>query len=279
MTSRKGYVPYNRGKVNQDRAIVLYGLKDDNDMSLFGVMDGHGEFGHQVAEFVQKNLKQFLEAEELLKEKPKESIINGVDNLVAALNKTRINVHFSGTTCVFGVLINNTLHVANIGDSRAVMARRNNSGQIEAIPMSKDQKPDDPEEKKRILDAGGRVAPLPGLENEDCGPLRVWLAEVNVPGLAMSRSIGDGVCKDVGVTHIPEVISHEVQEEDLFAIWASDGVWEFLSNEEAVNIVWANRNNIKTAANKLVEESVNQWKLQEEVIDDITCVIVKFNQF
>lgn len=176
-------------------------------------------------------------------------------------------------------MVNNTLHVANIGDSRAVMARRNDQGQIEAIPMSHDQKPEVEEEKKRILEAGGRVQPLPGLEGEDCGPLRVWLAEVNVPGLAMSRSIGDNVCNDVGVTHEPAVIPHKIQDNDLFAVWASDGVWEFLSNEEAINIIWANRKNLKTAAHKLVEESANQWKRQEEVIDDITVVIVQFNPF
>lgn len=282
--SRKGYVPYNRGKVNQDRAVISYGLKNSDHMNLFGVMDGHGEYGHLVAEFVMKNLAKYLSQEDELKvdndnEKIANAIKSAIDNLVGSLNKTRINCHFSGTTCVFGVLIDKVMHVANIGDSRCVMARRNSQGGIDAIPLSEDQKPENPEEKARILEAGGRVQPLPGLEGEDCGPMRVWLAEVNVPGLAMSRSIGDHVCNDVGVTHEPEVKPHTIQDNDLFAVWASDGVWEFLSNEEVINIVWANRKDLKTAANKLIEESANQWKMQEEVIDDITAVIVKFNAF
>lgn len=40
--TRKGYIPYNSNKVNQDRPIVKYGLQDDPSISLFGVMDGHG---------------------------------------------------------------------------------------------------------------------------------------------------------------------------------------------------------------------------------------------
>lgn len=283
-SSRKGYVPYNRGKVNQDRAVVNYGLKDSSLINLFGVMDGHGEYGHLVSEFVMKNLAKYLNKQDDLKEGEEDSVIanaikKAVDAMVISLNKTRINCHFSGTTLVFGVMIDKVMHVANVGDSRCVMARRNPSGQIDAIALSEDQKPDDPKEKERILAAGGRVQPLPGLEGEDCGPMRVWLAEVNVPGLAMSRSIGDNVCNDVGVTHEPEVLAHRIQDNDLFAVWASDGVWEFLSNEEAINIVWANRKDLKVAADKLVEESANQWKMQEEVIDDITVVIVKFNEF
>jgi len=277
-SSRKGYVPYNRGKVNQDRALVAYGLNGDPDISVFGVMDGHGEFGHLVADFVMRNLKKFLEEEPELKEKPNSSISSSVNKLVESLNEKKINCHFSGTTCVFGLLLEKTLYVANIGDSRAVMACRNGTT-IEAKALSRDHKPEVPEEAARIKENGGRIQTLPGPQNEDCGPLRVWLADVNVPGLAMSRSIGDNVCQDVGVIHEPEIIPHEIQENDLFAIWASDGVWEFLSNEQAVNIVWENRQDLKIAANKLVEESANKWKLEEEVIDDITCVIIQFNEF
>jgi len=277
-SSRKGYVPYNRGKVNQDRALIAYKVKKDPTMSIFGVMDGHGEYGHLVSDFVMKNLKKYLEQEQELKNDPEQCIKTAVDNLVTALNKKKINCHFSGTTCVFSLLIEGILYNANIGDSRVVMARRT-EGKLEAIELSHDQKPEVPKEAARIREKGGRIQTLPGPANEDCGPLRVWLAEVNVPGLAMSRSIGDNVCQDVGVIHEPEVIAHEIQQDDLFAVWASDGVWEFLSNEQVINIVWEHKSNLKVAANKLVEASTNEWRRHEEVIDDITCVIVQFNKF
>lgn len=40
------------------------------------------------------------------------------------------------------------------------------------------------------------------------GPLRVWHSEINVPGLAMSRSVGDKIAKKLGVISIPIVNTH-----------------------------------------------------------------------
>jgi serine/threonine protein phosphatase PrpC len=122
------------------------------------------------------------------------------------------------------------------------------------------------------------VEPLPGPPGEDVGPPRVWLAEVDVPGLAMSRSIGDEVSQTVGVISVPELIPHQIQPNDIFAIWASDGVWEFLSNEQAVSIIWKFKHDLNEAANQLVEEAAKMWRKEEQVIDDITVLIVMFNQ-
>jgi serine/threonine protein phosphatase PrpC len=275
--SKKGIVPYNKNKVNQDRSIVKWALGDDQDLALFGVMDGHGEFGHYVAEFVREKLPEHLGAEKELKHEPEKYITLGVKKMCEKLSDTTINIAFSGTTTIFGVLVNKKLYVSNIGDSRCVLCRQGDDGEIQAIALSVDQKPENPKEKARILRAGGRVEPLPGPPGEDTGPPRVWLAEVDVPGLAMSRSIGDEVSQTVGVISVPEIIEHDIQPNDIFAIWASDGVWEFLSNQEVCGVVWKYKHDYKEAAEKLVEEAHKRWKQEEEVVDDITCVIVGFN--
>jgi len=201
-----------------------------------------------------------------------------MEQLCAELGETNINVAFSGSTCVFGLKVDEKLYVANVGDSRCIMCRQTGTGELQAIGLSIDQKPDNPEEKVRIIKAGGRVEPLPGPPGEDCGPSRVWLAEVDVPGLAMSRSVGDEVSQTVGVISVPEVIVHDITGEDIFAVWASDGVWEFLSNQQVCSIVWKYQQDLSEAAHQLVEESHKQWKKEEEVVDDITCIIVKFNE-
>lgn len=279
--TKKGVVPYSKKKVNQDRAIVKYAVGGDADVSLFGVMDGHGEFGHSVSTWVEEQLPIYLEKEQsTIKTSTEKAILDAVRDMCAELPKTKINIAFSGTTCVFGVTVKNRIFVANIGDSRCVLCRQISDG-IESIDLSEDQKPENPGEKERIMLAGGRVEPLPGPPGEDCGPQRVWLAEVDVPGLAMSRSIGDEVSQTVGVISVPEVVAHDITEDDLFIIWASDGVWEFISSEEAIKLVYAERcksGDYKTAAQALVDESVARWKKEEEVIDDITCVIVGFNK-
>lgn len=272
--SQRGFVPYNRNKVNQDRALIKFGLQNDESISVFGVMDGHGEFGHLVAAFVQDRLPVWLGLEQNLKTQPEQCIANACKRLTSELSRSNINCAFSGTTLVFVVKIDEILYCANIGDSRCVLASRGSDGKIVSKALSRDHKPDDPLEKKRILAEGGRVETLPGPPGVDMGPYRVWLATVDVPGLAMSRSIGDSVSHTVGVTHIPEIFSHKIQEEDEFLVLGSDGVWEFVENDEALAIVEKTKANLSQAADHLIVESTRRWRIHEEVIDDITTVIV-----
>jgi serine/threonine protein phosphatase PrpC len=262
--------------VNQDRYVIKYAIGEDPGVSLWGVMDGHGEYGHYVAAFVQENLPICLSAEKGLRKDPEAAITRATAAMCKRLNDTDINCAFSGSTLVYGVKIDDTLYVANVGDSRAVLARQGPNGVVQAIALSNDQKPERPDEKARIIAHGGRVEPLPGPPGE-CGPARVWLAEADVPGLAMSRSIGDEVSQTVGVISVPEITVHKIKDEDVLVVWASDGVWEFISDDQAIKLVWKHKDNLAEAAAQLAEESTKQWRKEEEVIDDITCVIVQFN--
>ena len=62
------------------------------------------------------------------------------------------------------------------------------------------------------------------------GPKRVWLPQDDIPGLAMSRSIGDRIAHSVGVSAEAEIFKYNLYSHDKIIIIASDGVWEFLSN-------------------------------------------------
>ena len=67
-----------------------------------------------------------------------------------------------------------------------------------------------------------------------------------------------------------------MRREDKFIVIASDGVWEFLKNEEVADIVlpFFEKKNAEGAAEALVREAYRRWKSEEDVIDDITCVIL-----
>lgn len=62
---------------------------------------------------------------------------------------------------------------------------------------------------------------------------------MDIPGLAMSRSVGDTVAHSVGVTSEPEIFIHELSSSDKYMIIASDGLWEFMSNEQVMSVVTA----------------------------------------
>jgi len=53
----------------------------------------------------------------------------------------------------------------------------------------------------------------------------------------MSRSFGDEIVRSVGVISDPEIREIELEEQDKFIIMASDGIWEFMTNREVLEIV------------------------------------------
>jgi len=180
---------------------------------------------------------------------------------------------YSGTTAVLVLMIENKLFVANCGDSRAVMATQA-SGGLTAKNLSNDHNPNLPTEQRRIEKAGGFVSPPP----EPGLSARVWLdPEMTQIGLAMSRSIGDHAVKHIGVIPEPEVQIFDIAPEDQFFILASDGVWEFIDSQEAVNIVQQHLGQGATlACQRLIETAAHRWKLNEgDYRDDITAIVTR----
>lgn len=67
-------------------------------------------------------------------------------------------------------------------------------------------------------------------------PPRIWLPEKYEPGCAFSRSLGDKTAEVVGCIATPEIVAHELTDRDVLCVIASDGVWEFLTNQNVVDI-------------------------------------------
>ena len=92
----------------------------------------------------------------------------------------------------------------------------------------------------------------------------------------MSRSIGDLVAASVGVSYEPEILEYEITADDRFIVLGSDGVFEFISNEEVVKIVvpfWK-AGDPQGACVALYKAAYATWIKEEEVIDDITAVVI-----
>lgn len=82
------------------------------------------------------------------------------------------------------------IYSANCGDSRAILISEDNYI-LKIRQLTRDHKPDLELEKKRILSCGGYVEPFIDDTGNFIGPDRVWAEKQDVPGLAMSRSLGD----------------------------------------------------------------------------------------
>ena len=284
---KKGFAGPGVKKTNQDNFFIYKNFLDSPDKIYLGVCDGHGMYGQDISGYLVNNLPQNLN-NALLKDDIKmlssQKDFPQISNIISLtfvqtninlVNDDKVDSTFSGTTCSSLLFCPEKLISANVGDSRCVLGKFDGKN-WKAKNLTRDHKPSEEDEKKRILDKGGRIESYKDEDGEYVGPERVWLKTEDMPGLAMSRSFGDDVAHTVGVISQPEIFEHNFLNEDKFVLLASDGIWEFISSDECVNIVkdYYLNDDIDGALNYLYKESSKRWIMEEEVIDDITLIIL-----
>ena len=264
-------------KINQDNFFIEKDYLGQSEHFFLGVCDGHGINGHLISEYISNYLPDFITDSS----DPK-NITNGFIKCNNALTtSTDIDCTLSGSTCVSLFISLDKIICANIGDSRAVLARYEN-GNYNTIKISRDHKPTEFDEMKRILENNGRIEKYYDTDFDAfVGPKRIWLKNNDIPGLAMTRSFGDVIGHNVGVTSEPEITKTIFNGSERFAIIASDGIWEYIDSEESVEIVkefYENDMDANGAVESLVKEAFSRWKREEDTVDDITAIVVFFEE-
>lgn len=203
-----------------------------------------------------------------------QTFIHQNDNL---RKNSMIDCKLSGTTCASVIYTPEKMILANLGDSRVVIGREI-KGEWKHENLTRDHKPSERDEAERILKIGGRIRPM--LDEDGCyvGPLRVYMKEKDIPGLSMTRSFGDYYASTAGCISLPEITEYYFQQGDRFMVIATDGLWEFINSDEVITIVqkYYSNNDIVGCSEYLYKESCKRWLEEEEVIDDITLIIVFF---
>lgn len=168
------------------------------------------------------------------------------------------------------------------------------NSRVLAIPLSRDQTPYRKDERDRILRRGGSVMtidqmegkePVPADQDANLGDMvlgrevdivgdkpRVWLPGQKYPGCAFTRSLGDAAAEAVGVTAQPEMLSRQLTENDEVLILASDGIFEFMTNQEVMDMS-ISCGTPRKACQCLVEAAYKLWMKYEPRSDDITVIV------
>lgn len=217
------------------------------------------------------------------------------------------------------------VYSASVGDSRAVLATYSNivpliqtpaieenialigvkkqrksisSKKINYLQLTRDHRPNDIEEANRIIGSRGRIKRLQDSEGNKIGPCRVWESETNMPGLDVTRSIGDNMTKSIGVIAVPDITVHEIDSKnDLFIVLGTDGLWDVMDNEDVVDFVGHYREKTSKTIEKhnnnpdlfnsciaqiLCEEARVRWfpivEEDDANIDNISCIVLEFNK-
>ncbi|XP_043693414.1 probable protein phosphatase 2C 25 [Telopea speciosissima] len=270
-----------------------------------GVYDGHA--GPEASRFVCDHL--FLHLMKLARENGtiSEDVLRnafsateeGFLSLVRRTQETKPLIAATGSCCLVGAIWRGTLHVANLGDSRAVAGCVGRSNNIVADQLTREHNASMEEVRQELRSLHPDDPQVVVLKHG------VW----RVKGIIqVSRSIGDSYLKkpefivDPSIPKFqlseplrrpvlsaePSIYSRPIRHQDKFVIFASDGLWEHMTNQEAVEIVYnypragIARRLIRTAldeAAKKREVRYEDLKNVEKGIrrffhDDITVVVI-----
>jgi len=201
------------------------------ETSFFAVYDGHG--GKTVSTIAGVQLLPMILQGQILASGDKspdtlsKALYQGLFDLDAKMleqePKLASGEDHSGSTCIASFITPTHVILANCGDSRAVLSRK---GQVHFA--TQDHKPTDPAEVARVEAAGGFIE-----MSRVCG------------NLAVSRSLGDyqykdrndippqnqKICSASDMTTIPRAA------DDDFLLLCCDGIWDVMSNQQAVDFV------------------------------------------
>ncbi|KAM4770660.1 integrin-linked kinase-associated serine/threonine phosphatase 2C [Rhinophrynus dorsalis] len=201
---------------------------DIERLSYFAVFDGHG--GSRASRFAAHNLhrnvvKKLPRGEGSSVEKAmKKCLLDAFKQTDEDFLKQAASqkpAWKDGTTALCVLVADNILYIANLGDSRALLCRINEETQKHTVlSLSREHNPTQYEERMRIQRAGGNVR-----DGRVLGVLEV------------SRSLGDGQYKRLGVISIPEVKRCPLTHSDRFVLMACDGLFKAFSPEEAVTFI------------------------------------------
>ncbi|KAL5993269.1 hypothetical protein ACLOJK_014193 [Asimina triloba] len=249
------YLASKRGKrkVMEDGYRVITSIHGDSKQAFFGVFDGHGgrEAVDYVAENLGKNIITAMEETERGESQVEEAIRRGY----LLTDKGFISKDVGSGVCVATVMVKDgELHAANLGDCRVVLSR---NGTAEAL--TSDHRVEREDEQLRIERTGGFVSCHNG----------VWRVHSS---LAVSRAIGDAHLKEWIISE-PETKRIGLTSDCDFLIMASDGLWDKVGNQEAVDVVMKNKNSIESCK-KLVDLPLSRGSK-----DDITVLVLHLANF
>ncbi|KAJ3689782.1 hypothetical protein LUZ61_018946 [Rhynchospora tenuis] len=275
-----------------------------------GIYDGHG--GPETARYINDNLfyhlKRFISEQQAMSadviRKAFQATEDGFLSVVTKQWTVKPQIAAVGSCCLVGVICNGTLFVANLGDSRVVVGRvvkatgevlpvqlsvEHNAG-IESVRQElKASHPDDPQ----IVVLKHNVWRVKGIiqVSRSIGDVYLKKAEFNREPLHVKFRLREPFQKPI-LSAEPSISVQQLQPHDRFLIFASDGLWEHLSNEDAVRIVQNSPRN--GVARKLVKLALQEAAKKREMRysdlkkidrgvrrhfhDDITVVVLFLDQ-
>ena len=286
-----------RTKINQDTTLIKINVGGIIGFNLFGVLDGHGKYGHYVSQFCRDYfirrmemyayeciIRNILTPEQIYNQIKNKFINYIIDCFKSAdidmTKQSSFDYYSSGTTCNLVIQLNKNLICANVGNSRGIIIYDTNGHTNRGIyQISTDHIPELPKEYQRIINKGGMVDRFTDKSGRKHGHNRIYKKGQATPGIHISRALGDFNAKDCGVINVPDIIEYHLNNNSKYMVICSDGIWEVLTNEYVRDLgnIYYKKGQVGPFCNNLVQIAMNNWKSQfPNYRDDIAVVCVYF---
>ncbi|KAL5843268.1 hypothetical protein ACOSQ4_009226 [Xanthoceras sorbifolium] len=237
-------------QVMEDGYGFMVDILGDPKQAFFAVIDGHG--GRAAADFVAENLGKNIVKKLGNVGEEEQAICAGY----LVTDREFLSQGVGSGACAASILLKDgELHVANAGDCRVVLSR---NGVADSLTM--DHRLSREDERLRIENSGGFVFCRNG----------VWRVQGS---LAVSRAIGDMHLKEWIISE-PEIKKLPLTSDCEFLIMASDGLWDKVDVQEAVDVVSKDKKNTIESCKKLIELSSSRGNM-----DDITIMVINLQKF
>ncbi|CAM8943212.1 unnamed protein product [Rhodiola kirilowii] len=296
--------------VLEDQSQVESGSLSTSDSGPFGtfvgIYDGHGgpETSRYINQHLFEHLKSFTSEQKSISvdviKKAFQATEDGFLSIVRRQWTMKPQLAAVGSCCLVGVICDTKLYIANLGDSRAVLGRAVKATEyVVAIQLSEEHNasiesvrhelrsmhPDDTQivlQKHNVWRVKGIIQ-----ISRSIGDAFLKKAEFNREPLCPKFRLRETFHKPI-LSAEPSVYAHTIHPLDQFVIFASDGLWEHLSNQQAVDMVKSSsrkgiakrliRAALRVAARKREMRYSDLKKIQQGVRrhfhDDITVVVL-----
>lgn len=240
--------------------------------AFFAVYDGHG--GTQAADFLRQFLHSNIVNHVDFKENPEKAIKEGFSltekQFTECVCEGNRSIHGVGSTAVIALIATSpsgtTLYVAHVGDSEAILCRK---GKVMALTEPHQLK--NTKERERVEQAGGVIY-------KDRLGHPIW--NPNVMSIAVTRAFGDLYFKlpeytegkQSGLIAEPEILKIPITTDDDFLLLASDGFWDVVSKDSAVDFVMSQPKDYDV---NQICKGLTDYAMRERTLDDTTVLVVK----
>ena len=233
-------------KENQD----TYLLEEKDDQKLIGILDGHGKQGHLISNVVKIALSYYFRKNTL---RDAQGIERAIDTIVHYLEENHLDkARKSGTTACIGLIKNNTLRLANVGDSTCCLFSPTKYKVVNTHHSFRDTR-----EVRRVEGAGGMVK------------------HYRLNGtLNLSRAIGDFRYQQSGLISTPDQFNEDLSSWT-YVVMGSDGLFDHVSMDEISEILFETDKALATPY-YLANLAQKKWieRTDGNYCDDVTVLIV-----